>query len=446
MAETLRQPVSGPSMSEGAGLATRSDANESVGPVLLRVLTMTTLYPSAVSPRHGIFVETRLRKLREIAPIDLQVVAPVPWFPVAWKAAGRYATYAATPHDELRDGIHVRHPRYLSLPKVGMALQPASLASASLRAAEELRADGWLCDVIDAHYLYPDGVAAAALAKRLGRPFVVTARGSDVNLIAQMPAPRRRILAALRQAGRVIAVSEALKGELIRIGVPDAQVEVLRNGVDVRLFKETERETTRRRFGAGRVPLIASVGNLLPEKGHDLVLRAAHRVDGAIVVIVGRGPERDRLGVIAKRLGMDGRVHFIENVPQGELAAIYSAADALALGSVREGWPNVVLEAMACGTPVVAVAVGGVGEILVDPVAGELVGTRRESDFADALWRVLRRNTDRTLVRMHASKFSWDPVVRRYYEILVDVSRLKARYSAVRSGAALGGTHFEGVR
>lgn len=393
----------------------------------LRVLTMTTLFPSTADQRHGIFVETRLRKLLAYAPIDLRVVAPVPWFPFNWSIAGRYATYAATPRLEQRDGIPVRHPRFVSIPRVGMAIQPASLASASMRAARELLNEGWSCDVIDAHYLYPDGVAAAALARHLKRPFVVTARGSDVNLIAQMPAPRRRILAALQYAGRVIAVSEALKGELVRIGVPAASVEVLRNGVDVSLFKSVARDAVRARLGVGRAPMIASVGNLVVEKGHDLVLRAVACIEGAHVVVVGRGPERARLGALVGQLGMQRRVQFVDNVPQAELASIYSAADVLALGSVREGWPNVLLEAMACGTPVVAMAVGGVCEIVTEAVAGEAVGVRGELEFAAALQRVLAQRPERASVRAHAARFSWEPIARRYHEILTTVARTRSQ-------------------
>jgi glycosyltransferase involved in cell wall biosynthesis len=384
----------------------------------LRVLTMTTLYPNSVEPRHGIFVETRLRKLLESASIDLQVVAPVPWFPLRWHIAGRYAKYAAVPEREQRADVSVRHPRYFSIPRIGMSVQPASVASAAMRAAGDLQAEGWSCDVIDAHYLYPDGVAAATLARRLQRPFVVTARGSDVNLIAKLPAPRRRILEAVAQASRVIAVSEALKSELLRIGVAESRVEVLRNGVDMDLFRPVSRESTRKRLGADGAHLIAAVGNLVPEKGHDLVLRAARCIENVRVVVVGQGRERERLTALTVQLGMRDRVTFLDNVPQSELASIYSAADVLALGSVREGWPNVLLEAMACGTPVVATAVGGVREIVTSDIAGETVSGRDEREFAAAIQRVLDRRTERAAVRSHASQYSWEPIVRRYHEIL----------------------------
>jgi glycosyltransferase involved in cell wall biosynthesis len=387
--------------------------------VPLRVLTLTTLYPNEANPRHGIFVETRLRELCASAPIDLQVVAPVPWFPFRWSIAGRYALFAAAPRFETRNGVPVRHPRFLTIPHIGMALQPTSLAMASMLAARELLNEGWSCDVIDAHYLYPDGVAAALLARRLRRPFVVTARGTDVNVIARMPGPRRRILAALCEAASVIAVSESLKQALVELGVPAASVEVLRNGVDANLFAPVPGELARTRLGvATGTHLIVSVGNLVPEKGHDLVLRAARQIEGAHVMVVGRGPELPRLRALTQQIGMEQRVRFIDNVPQDELPSIYSAANVLALGSLREGWPNVLLEAMACGTPVVATGVGGVREIITNTIAGEVVAERDERIFAAALERVLSRRPDRAAVRAHAAVFAWAPIVRRYREIL----------------------------
>jgi teichuronic acid biosynthesis glycosyltransferase TuaC len=391
----------------------------------LRVLCVTTLFPSSANPRHGIFVETRLCELRKHAPLDVRVVAPVPWFPIAW-SPGRYAAFAATPRFEVRNGVEVRHPRYVVIPRVGMALQPLALAAACLRAVQQLGAGGWSCDVIDAHYLYPDGVAAAELARRLDRPLVVTARGSDVNLIAQMPGPRRRILAALEQAHSVIAVSAALKRAMVQLGVPAEKIDVLRNGVDSSMFRPGPREAVRNQLGVGDAPLVASVGNLVLEKGHDLVLAAVARLPNAHVVIVGRGPERERLARQAQQLGIHERVRFIDNMSQAELVNVYNAADLLALGSTREGWPNVVLEAMACGTPVVASDVGGVSE-MVNEAVGEVVATREVAPFAAALLRVLRQPPGRDAVRAHAERFSWDPVVSQYFDIMTDAAHASAR-------------------
>jgi len=388
----------------------------------LNVLTLTTLYPNRCFPRHGIFVETRLRELRTRAPVRLRVIAPVPWFPSTWKGFGRYADYAAVPPAEIRDSVVVQHPRYLMVPRIGMRWQPMAVAWSALRALGPSTAAGGDCDVLDAHYLYPDGVAAMLVAKRLTRPFVVTARGSDVNLIGKLPGPRKAILRVARAAARVIAVSEALKRSLVSLGVDGSRVEVLRNGVDTSLFSPVAQQVARADLGIADGPLVVSVGNLVVEKGHDLVVAAFAHLPGATLVVVGEGSLRAHLEDLAGRLGVGRRVRFLPNMPQERLRSVYCAADLLALGSQREGWPNVVLEAMACGTPVVATNVGGVPEIIADPAAGEIVDSREPVTFAAAMARVLARAPDRDQVRAIASGFGWDPVARRYYELLASAA------------------------
>jgi hypothetical protein len=153
----------------------------------LRVLLFSTLYPSAPRPSHGVFVETRLRELLRSGQVEARVVAPVPWFPSTHPRWGDYARMAATPRQETRHGIDVRHPRYPVIPKVGMDWAPALLARSARPALERVRAEGFDFDLIDAHYFYPDGVAAVALGRALGRPVTVTARGTDINLIPQYP-------------------------------------------------------------------------------------------------------------------------------------------------------------------------------------------------------------------------------------------------------------------
>lgn len=385
----------------------------------LRVLTTTTLYPSSVSPRHGIFVQTRLAHLQASTPVDVQVVAPVPWFPFRAACFGRYADFAATPHHEQREGLDVVHPRYLVIPRVGMSLQPISLAATLMRTVRQFQRQGQRFDVIDAHYFYPDGVAAARVAQRLGLPVVITARGSDINLIARLPGPREAIVSAARQAARVIAVSGALKEALVELGVDAGQIEVLRNGVDTECFAPREAAATwRRKLRSDAGPMILSVGNLVPEKGHELVLRAVARIPNATLVIVGQGPEKKLLAARAQTLRMAGRVRFLDNMPQRELSELYSAANVLALGSQREGWPNVLLEAMACGTPVVATDVGGVREIVTQAHAGRVVGERSAGAFARAIQELLMNPPERAQTRAYAQGFDWDSVARRYYDVL----------------------------
>ena len=211
---------------------------------------MTSLFPSDARPRHGIFVENRLMHLVRDCGVDARVVAPVPWFP--WRAPmfGQYAAFAATPRRAVRgSGIAVSYPRYLMLPKVGVAWQPDSMALAASGDVRRLIADGWQPDLIDAHYLYPDGVAAATLARQLRLPFVLTARGTDVNVLAHMPGPGRRILAAVQRAAAVITVSARLKDQLVALGAAPEKVTVLRNGVDTSVFALEERTAARAAMG-----------------------------------------------------------------------------------------------------------------------------------------------------------------------------------------------------
>lgn len=380
----------------------------------LRILTFTSLYPSEARPRHGIFVESRLRRLVVRGGMTARVVAPVPWFPFTGERWGEYGRMAATPRREKRSGIDVRYPRYAMLPKVGMALQPNAMARAGMRELEAMLRYEDDIDLIDAHYLYPDGVAAAAIARKIRRPLVLTARGTDVNVIAQMPGPRARILQAIESASGVIAVSAALKATLVGLGAAAERITVLRNGVDTELFRPEDRVAARRELGLpdADARIVASVGNLVPGKRNDLALQAVAQIGGAHLVFVGRGSERPRLERLASELQVTSRVRFLDEMPQERLRWVYSAADVLVLASEREGWPNVLLESAACGTPVVAFNVGGVPEILADRTVGTIVrGAHAPGPLADSIRARLASPPTRDAVRAAAIRFSWEPVL-----------------------------------
>jgi glycosyltransferase involved in cell wall biosynthesis len=380
----------------------------------VHLLTFTSLYPSIARPRHGIFIESRLQGLLQRGGLRAHVVAPVPWFPFTGSRWGEYGRMARTPHRELRNGIGVRYPRYLSLPSVGFSIKPDLMASAGLRAVESLLQEGEAIDLVDAHYLYPDGVAAAVVARRIGRPFLLSARGTDVNVIAQMPDPWRRIREAIEASSGVIAVSAALKASLVSLGVPADRVTVLRNGVDPTLFYPEDRQAARRELGLpdDKVKIVVSVGNLVPEKRHELALEAVTGIEGLHIVFVGRGPERTRLERMAHDRSVQNRVSFFDEMPQARLRWVYSAANALVLASEREGWPNILLEAAACGTPAVAFPVGGVPEILGDLELGVMVrGAHESAALADAIRKLLADPPSRDAVRAAAVRFGWEPVL-----------------------------------
>ena len=373
----------------------------------MKLLTFTTLYPSIERPRHGVFVETRLLQLLKTCDAEARVVAPVPWFPLKHARFGEYGVFARTPLHEVRFGVNVYHPRYITLPGAGMYLQPFTLARAGARQLAVLRSTGFDCDVVDAHYFYPDGVAAAMIAKRFSKPLIITARGSDINLVADFAYPRRLILWAARQAHAIVTVSAALKQKLVGLGIEPARVVVLRNGVDVELFQPVPQQAARRALDVGEEPLMVSVGNLVPEKGHAVVIDALTELPEMRLLIVGDGAQRRDLERHAERRGVRHRVSFLPVRAQPELKLVYSAADVLVLASSREGWPNVLLEAMACGTPVVAANVGGVPEIITDPAAGCIVTERTGIAFASAVRDVLQARPSREATRRYAQRFDW---------------------------------------
>ena len=391
----------------------------------MKVLTLTTLYPHAGAPHHGVFVENRLTAMAARGH-EVRVVAPVPWFPSAHPRFGAYAAHAAAPRREVRRGIPIEHPRYALPPRTAMSVAPSRLTKAFLTAARRLIADGFEPDLIDAHYYYPDGVAAAAVAKALGLPFVCTARGTDVNLIPRYPAQRQAVLAATEAAEHTITVADALRDELVSLGADPHRVTTLRNGVDLDRFSPGDREAARAGLDLGGGPVIASVGHLTERKGHHLVIGAMEALPDATLLIAGTGEEKGALEALAAARGVADRVRFLGAVPHDELARVYRAADVLVLASSREGWPNVLLEAMACGTPCVATPVWGSGEVIATPAAGRLAEDRTEGAVAAALTALLADPPDRAETRRYAEGFGWGPVA----EGVEKVWRAAARRSA----------------
>lgn len=378
----------------------------------VRTLLFSSLYPNSVRPGHGIFVETRLRHLLATGEVQTKVVAPVPWFFSKHPRYGHYAEFARTPARETRHGIDVLHPRYFLPPRVGMRVAPLAMALGARSTVQRLLDEGFDFDVIDAHYYYPDGVAAALLARHFKRPFTVTARGSDLNLLTRYAVPRRLMQWTARRAAASIGVSSALVDILRGWGVDASRLHVMRNGVDLERFTPLPQAEMRQALGVSGSPVLIAVGNLVELKGHRLMIEALVDLQQTHpevqLLIVGNGPERASLEDHARALEVWSRVRFVGSVDNSHLARWYSAADLLVQASSREGWANVLLEAMACGTPVVATDVGGCREIIAHPDAGGLIEYRDARSIAHAVRQLLLRRPDRALVRRYAERFCWD--------------------------------------
>jgi teichuronic acid biosynthesis glycosyltransferase TuaC len=239
----------------------------------------------------------------------------------------------------------------------------------------------------------------------------VTARGTDLNLIPEYALPRRMMQWAASRASASIGVCSALVDVLRGWNIPQDNLYVMRNGVDLVRFRPVAQNTARAELGLTGNPLLLSVGYLVERKGHHIVIEALATLlpthPGARLIIIGEGEQRSNLQALCQHLGVSDRVTFTGSLPNADLFKWYSAADVMILASSREGWANVLLESMACGTPVVAARIWGTPEVVSEQVAGRLVDQRTGIAFAEVITSLLSSYPDRSKVRAYAEKFSW---------------------------------------
>lgn len=385
---------------------------------MLRVLAITKIFPNAVEPLAAPFNRQQFGALARHC--ELTVLATVPWFPGAgllgrWSSAGRLAR---VPRRERIDGLEVRHPRTLFLPRLAHAtwgpLYAASIAPVVARYRGQV-------DVVLGSWAYPDGFAAVLAARVLGVPCVVKLHGSDINLVARLPGPRRMLAWALPRAARVVAVSRALADEVVALGVPRERVAIVMNGVDGDLFHPRDRAAARATLGLPAGPIALYVGNLKPEKG---VLDLAHawaevrraRPD-ATLVLVGGGPLRDELERLVAAHGASVRIEGPQ--PLTAIPTWMAAADVLVLPSHVEGTPNVVLEALASGRRVVATAVGGVPDVVTSDALGTLVPPHAPVALAAGIVGALATPYEPATVAALGARGGWAASAAALLDVLV---------------------------
>jgi teichuronic acid biosynthesis glycosyltransferase TuaC len=383
---------------------------------MLRVLTLSTLYPDSGRPSFGLFVERQTLALAARPGVEVEVVAPVglPLWPLSLHP--HYRPRAALPAKEKRSGLAVHRPRFRTWPGLGGAGAARSLAAAALELARALS-----CDVIDAEFFWPDGVAGMHLAEALGLPFSVKARGSDIHYWGRRPAIRAQMVEAARRAGGLLAVSAALKRDMAAMGMPDDRIRVHHTGIDLDRFRPLDRNAAKPRLGIDG-PLIVAPGNLIPLKGHRLAVEALAQLPDATLLIAGEGPERPALEALIAARGLGGRARLLGSVPPAAMPELLAAADLMLLPSEREGLANVWIEALACGTPILIADVGGAREVLDRPEAGRLV-ERDPAAIAAAAREMLAAPADPASVRKSAERFSWERNAAELHEHLTRVAQ-----------------------
>lgn len=390
----------------------------------IRILSLSTVFPNPTEPGCGIFVSRRLEALASLPDgPEIKVLAPIQvmdygnWRHRFWRARGVKRRRQQGPLD-------VRHLRWW-YPPMRSILNPACLFVRVLPACLRLWWSGWRFDVIDAHFGHPEGVVAALLGMLFRRPFLITMRGNerDFSRIAILRSWQRW---AYARSARMIAVAEPLRRFAIGLGVPESNAVTIPNGVDGTLFRPLDRSACRAKLGiAPEAKVLLSVGYLVEPKGHHDIVRALARLRSAgrgapveLVIAGGAGREGDFEPVIRRIIaesGMADRTRMTGAVSPAELVEWMNAADLLCLASYSEGWPNVVLEALACGTPVIATDVGGVPEMITAPEYGIIVPPRDSGALDRALEEGFERRWDREKVAGWGGSRSWGQVAREVW-------------------------------
>jgi teichuronic acid biosynthesis glycosyltransferase TuaC len=371
---------------------------------MLRVLTLSTLYPNPVQPTLGLFVERQTRGLAARPGVEVRVVAPIgrPIWPLSLHP--HYRPLRAAPAQTEDADLIVDRPRFRVWPKIGQKAAGKSLADALLPLLRALR-QAYPFDVIDAEFFWPDGVAAMRLARALGVPFSVKARGSDIYHWGDAPGIGAQVRAAAAAADGLLAVSASLKAEMVARGMPADKIKVHHTGVELDLFRPLDRAAEKARLGVAG-PLIVTVGGLIERKGQTYALDALAQLPDATLILVGDGPDRAFLEGKARGLGLGARVRFAGAQPPSEVARLLAAADLMLLPTRAEGIANAWVEALACGTPVVTCDAGGAREVIDRPEAGR-IAARDGASLAAAAAELLADPPAPGAVRRSAERFSW---------------------------------------
>lgn len=371
---------------------------------MLRVLVLSSRFPDRVRPNAGNIVERTILALAARPGVEVEVVAPIGRPPFPLSLLRRHARLRPVARSETWKGLRVERPFYPTLP-YWYELAPRSLARTLLPLLRETRRR-FPFDVLAAQFFWPEGPAAVALGEKLGVPVSVKGRGPDVETWAKRPGAGRMIVEAGRKADGLLAINADLKGQMAALGMPEERIAVHYTGIDRSQFRPGDRAAEKARLGV-EGPLLLSIGNLIPRKGHALVLEALPRIPGATLIIAGAGPDLERLRERAARLGLGGRVRLLGPVAQDAMPALYRAADVTVHAASVEGFANVRVESLACGTPVVTTAPGGADELIRTPEAGRIVAADSAAIAAAAL-ELIERPPSAASVVQSVERFSWE--------------------------------------
>ncbi|MFP4080344.1 MAG: glycosyltransferase [Ectothiorhodospira sp.] len=401
------------------------------------LVVFTHVFPNRAHPTYGIFVRERMFRVAGTLPVT--VVAPVPWFPGQGILRRFRPGYRPpVPYHEVQQGIEVYHPRFLSIPRYFKSLDGVFEALFCWPLLRRLQRQGRL-DILDAHFVYPDGVAAWLLGRWLRVPHTITLRGTILR-ISRTRLRRWLTTRAMQKAARVFSVADSLRRTALSMGVPADHVQVVSNGINLELFQPEDRQSCRQRLGIpADARVLITVGTLNERKGFHRVIEQMPVLlesypDLIYLAVGGENPDgdRQRLQELAASLGVTDHVHFAGQQPPEVLRYYYSAADLFVLPTRFEGWANVFLEAAACGLPTVTTRVGGNAEVICSPTLGQLVPLGDGQALREAIAAALEGPWDHEAIVAHARANAWE---ERIPELLSAFDALMSGETRKEAGA-----------
>lgn len=388
-------------------------------------MVLSSLFPNSKEPSAGLFIRERMHRFANMT--DIFVVSPKPWSPFDPLIRLIKPDYRVAPiATEEALGMEIHFPRFFALPYVGRRFDAWFMGRAVAAYLKKHQLQSRF-QHIDAHFTFPDGVAGAYLKTEFSKSLTITMRGTELPHSSHK-SKADQMKKAWAAADKVISVSDSLRQHAIRLGTNADKTVVVGNGVETKRFFPILSHGLRERIGIpDDAKVMVTIGGLVDRKGFHRVIDALPKLsnDNIHYLIIGgatkEGDNSEQLKRQVEKLGLNNRVHFLGKKKPDELREYLSAADLFVLMSTNEGWANVILESMACGTPVLASNVGGNAEVVSKPSLGKIIELD-DQQLIHALDEMFAKAWQAEELIEYANQNSWDSRIEHLSNIFIQIN------------------------
>lgn len=378
-----------------------------------KILIISHLFNNNIEQQKAPFVSDQVKWLSEL--VELKVIAPILWYPFS-RYSKRWGKLMDIKKRELHGNVEVSHPRYLAIPIRISATIAAFFYSLSVGVNILQIREKFEFDIIHAHFAYPDGITSVVMGKIFHTPVILTVHGSDINEYLKIRELRFIITYILNNVKHVIAVSESLKQKIIEMGIDENKITVIPNGYDPKLFKIIDQNYSRTKLNLPHnKKILLFIGTLTEIKGLNYLIKAMKDViqyeKNVLLIIVGEGYEKEQYKLLTKNNNLEDYIEFVGSKKHSEIPLWLNACDLFVLPSINEGFGVVLIEAAACGKPVVASNVGGIPEAS-NPIARKLIPPKDSKELAKSILEMLNSEFDPVKIIAMNEKFKYDLITK----------------------------------